>query len=443
MTKDARRAPRHARMAAGASSVTSPWILGVGLAFLAVAALIWAWIQSSGVKPLVELEPALEAQSQSKQTTQSPGGSQSATAPEPLEFTISAGGDMLIHMPVADSAWTGQTWDFTPQMAQVQPYLEGSDIALCNMETAFVPEDQAPAGYPLFGTPRALADSMAAVGWTGCSTSSNHSLDQGYSGVVNTIDFLEAAGLGHAGTARSQKEADSAQFYEITNGEETIQVAHLAAAHNTNGIPIPEAQPWAINMMDVQKLEADAERAREGGADLVLVTYHCCEAEYDTAVEQEQIDVAQELAASGLVDAVISHHAHVPRTIDLLEGGPGGNGMWVAYGLGNFISNQSVAATGSAESSTGVMVFFSGQAAEGEPTRITDAHWLAVTTDIPSGHVVRPLSSAGAEGAQLSGEELADRYARTAAIFEGSPATELTEVPSKGKNVTTVISHAR
>ena len=41
-----------------------------------------------------------------------------------------------------------------------------------------------------------------------------------------------------------------------------------------------------------------------------------------------------------MFDLVIGHHAHVPQPVVHLSGGPRGEGMWVAYGLGNYLSNQ-------------------------------------------------------------------------------------------------------
>lgn len=360
---------------------------------------------------------------------------------QPLDFTISAGGDMLIHMPVADSAWDGEKWDFARLWEPVRPYIEGSDLSLCNMETAMVPRDQAPSGYPIFGTPRDLADAMAASGWDGCSTSSNHSLDQGMAGIVNTLDFLDDAGLGHTGTARSAEEAERPQMYTIEGDGQSVTVAHIAAAHNTNGIPIPEDAPWSIQLIDIPVIEERARQAREDGADIVVATLHCCEIEYDTAAEPFQIDTAQQLADSGLIDIYVSHHAHVPRPMALLEGGPNGNGMWVAYGLGNFISNQTREATGSTESSTGMMSFFNGVKEEGQPARITSAEWMAVTVD--SGHVVRPLLHGSAEGAVLGADEMSYRYSLMEQIVEGGPATEIAAVPNSAGRTTTVIPRSR
>ena len=235
-----------------------------------VLAVLKPWEQ-----PILVVEGSEPEQSQQEAQPAPQSEAQEPAPLEPLDFTISAGGDMLIHMPVADSAWNGESWDFSRLMEPVAPFIAGSDIALCNMETAMVPRDQAPSGYPIFGTPRDLADSMAATGWDGCSTSSNHSLDQGFAGVVNTIDFLEAAGLGHVGTARTAEEAQQPQLYTIEGNGQKVTVAHIAAAHNTNGLPIPEEAPWAIQMIDIPVIEERARQARADGSDIVVATLHC------------------------------------------------------------------------------------------------------------------------------------------------------------------------
>ena len=360
----------------------------------------------------------------------------------PLEFTVTGGGDMLIHMPVADSAWNGERWDFTTLMAPVADYISGADIAICNMETPVVPRDQQPSGYPIFGAPQDLVDDMAAVGWDGCSTSTNHSLDQGYSGVVHTLNSFDEAGMGHVGTSRNQAEAAAPQLYVVEGEDQSATVAHISSAHNLNGIPMPEEAPWAVQMIDADRLIAEATAAREAGADVVIASLHCCEVEYMTDPEEEQITLAQTLAASGVIDLVLSHHAHVPKTIDLLEGGPDGNGMWIAYGLGNFVSNQSTECCVE-QSSSGLLAYFTFLKEEDQNPKIVDATWQVVTVDRFGGHRVYPLSAAGAEGSTISAEEAASRHAGIAAILEGSPATERTEAPTPSGNTVTVIPHTQ
>lgn len=357
---------------------------------------------------------------------------------EPLEFTVVGGGDMLIHMPVADNAWTGENWDFTGQMAPVKDYLDNADIALCNMEVPLAQDGQQPSGYPMFAAPQDLASDMAAVGWDGCSTSTNHSIDQGFGGVVTTLDKFDEAGLGHVGTSRTAEEAQAPQIYKVEGEDQEVMVAHLSSAHNLNGIPMPEEAPWAVQMIDAERLIQEAKEAREAGADAVIVSLHCCEVEYMTEPEEEQVSLAQALAESGEVDLVLSHHAHVPKTIELLDGGPTGDGMWVAYGLGNFISNQTTECC-IEETSSGLLAYFTFLKEEDQPVKIEDASWQVVTVDRPSGHLVFPLYASGAEGSAISLDEAQRRHAGISAILEGSPAHEMEGPPADNGNTTTVV----
>lgn len=413
------------------------WIgAGIVAALVAGGALVWAdpfsanpalVAQSEQSEPIVQAVP--EPQSQP----------QSFPEPEPLsaEFTLAFSGDILIHVPVAESAWDGSDYNFAALMEPVAPLLQGSDLAICNMEVPVGEPGAAPQGFPVFAAPYSVVQDLADSGFTGCSTSSNHSVDQGYAGVVRLLDAFDAAGLGHVGTARSEAEADLAQFYELEKDGVTLTVAHIAAAHNLNGFDMPAEAPWAVQMIDTDRLIAQASAARAAGADLVVASVHCCTAEYVFVPEDEQVRIATALADSGQVDIMVGHHAHVPQPIALLPGGPAGEGMWVAYGTGNFISNQGTHCCVE-QSSTGILEFFTVVVDEGEPPVVPMAQWAAVTMDLYGGHRVRWVTAEGAEGSNTALEELQRRHQLVVDIIGDSPVTELTAAPP-GRGTTTVV----
>ncbi len=120
------------------------------------------------------------------------------------------------------------------------------------------------------------------------------------------------------------------------------------------------------------------------------------------------------LARSGDVDLVIGHHAHVPQRIDRVGEGPDGDGMWVAYGLGNLLSNQSADCC-DARTSNGVMLSATVvQRAPDEPARVTDVTWTGTTVDTGGDHRVLALPDALADPAAttLSAAELEAREDR-------------------------------
>ncbi|HZJ39458.1 MAG TPA: CapA family protein [Demequina sp.] len=342
----------------------------------------------------------------------------------PVDFTLVAAGDVLPHGPVVDSATTSSGYDFAPLMAGVQPYVEGADLALCHMEVPVVPPGVAPSGYPLFGSPPEMVRDLAVTGWDGCSTASNHSVDRSFAGITSTLDTMDMYGLGHAGTARSADEAATVQMYDISEGDRTIKVAHIAYAYGLNGLSAPSGMPWSVNTFDADAADAApiiaaAQAARDQGADVVLASVHCC-VEYRTEPTDAQRSLAEKIAASGLVDLYIGHHAHVPQPIEKLPGGPNGDGMWTAFGLGNFLSNQHPGCC-TANSTTGVLLTATFDV-DVDGTVTVSVEWTAVTVDRGDHHAMHVLTDVPNGVGSLSQAEVAARHQRVAdAVGSQSP----------------------
>ncbi|GAB3097742.1 CapA family protein [Isoptericola nanjingensis] len=366
---------------------------------VALAALCGTALGVGGVLavgPLGGAEPSPPAGADAPSAGAPPAESPSPTpspTPRPVEFTLLAAGDLLTHNPVVRSAGGPQDPDFTPLLAGLDAWVEGADLALCHLEVPVAPKGTDPSGYPLFGAPPGLVRDLDEQGWDGCSTASNHSVDRGYDGVTATIRRLADAGMGFAGTARSAAQQDEPQRYVLTREDREITVAHLAAAYGLNGLPMPADAPWAVDLIDADRLVRQARQAREDGADVVVVSLHAG-VEYTEVLTDQQEDVVRRLARSGEVDLVIGHHAHVPQRIDRVGKGPDGEGMWVAYGLGNLLSNQSAACC-DARTSNGVLLMASlTQDTPDDPTRVTGVTWTGTTVDIGGGHDVVALPDA-------------------------------------------------
>lgn len=359
-----------------------------------------------------------------------PTASPTPTPPPDAVFTLVAAGDVLLHEPVIANARTADGgYDFAPQLAPVRPWVAGADLALCHLETPVAPPGTGVSGYPMFGGPAEIAVSLARNGWDGCSTASNHSVDRGAEGVVATLDALDAAGLGHVGTARTVDEAALPQVYELTRAGQTIRVAHLSATYGTNGLPVPADRPWMVSLIDTAALTAQATAARASGADVVVASVHCC-VEYVSEPTDVQRQIAQDLAASGVIDLVIGHHAHVPQPIEKLPGGPRGEGMWVAHGLGNFISNQDGACC-SPRTDSGLLMLATFRKPLDGPVSVTGVEWTSVTVDRGGGHRVEPMSAilAGSSTVgSLTAPDLATRHARVVEVV-GTQAPERVTPP--------------
>jgi len=359
-------------------------------------------------------------------------GPSEAPEPEPdAVFTVIAGGDVLPHLPVHASARAQDGGhDFSRLLSGTDAWVSGADLALCHLEVPLTAPGARPSGYPRFAADSQLATDLREQGWDGCSTASNHSVDQGAPGVVATLDALDAAGLGHVGTARSAFEAAAPALYSLERAGRTIVVAHLAGTYGTNGMPVPSSAPWSVTLLDGSALVESARAARSAGADLVIVSMHAG-VEYSTPPTDEQTELATLLAASGQVDMVLGHHAHVPQPTALLPGGPEGLGMWVAYGLGNYVSNQDDDCC-DARTDSGLLVTATVTRPADGRARVTGFEWTAVTVDRTGRHAVLALADIAVTGTRtLPAADVLARYDRVrAAVGDAAAERVVPPVPT-------------
>ena len=265
-------------------------------------------------------------------------GRPSATSPQhrrsgspSVQLVVEASGDLLIHSAVFDRARVlggGRRYNFAPMFTQIKPYIQGADLPLCHVETPMTPAP--PAGYPTFNTPPELATAIRQTGWRACSTAATHSLDQGQTGVDDTIRALDRAGVAHTGTFSSA----AAQETPLIMTVKGVRVAFLAYTELTNGIPSPH--PWSVNRASAAQILADAHRARTDGAKVVIVNLHWGD-QYAAQPSSFQLALASTLTRSPDITAVVGQHVHIVQPIRILHG------KLVVFGEGNLISNQTSA----------------------------------------------------------------------------------------------------
>jgi poly-gamma-glutamate capsule biosynthesis protein CapA/YwtB (metallophosphatase superfamily) len=260
----------------------------------------------------------------------------SEPAPQPRRVSVVMSGDVLIHTGVWESArdWAAargeKGMDFAPMFASLRPVYQSADLAICHLEVPLAEPDGPFLNYPIFSAPPQVVNGLKKAGIDTCTTASNHSLDTGWEGLKRTLDTLDAKGLPHAGTAGSRKDSQTPLILDVAG----VRVALLSYTYGTNGIPIPSAQTWSVPLIDPGDIRRDAHQARQRGADVVIVALHHG-TEYMTEPDSYQLDVIDRITRSKDIDLVYGHHAHVPQPIDIVHG------TWVAYGLGNFVAQQS------------------------------------------------------------------------------------------------------
>lgn len=251
--------------------------------------------------------------------------------------TLVMGGDLLWHNTVWESAaedhqrtGRGKRYDFDPMFAGVRSLVTAADVALCHEEVPFAAPGQPPQNFPIFAAPPEAAAWIGAFGFDGCTTASNHGLDQGFDGLARTADLLERAGVAHIGTFRSVAERRRPVILETEDG---VRIGVVAGTFGTNGFPLPAGREWSVSLWDAPNLLAQAHAARAAGADVVVVHLHGGD-EYNHQPNAAQTALVERLTRSPDVDLVLGDHAHVVQPITRVHG------KWVVYGMGNMVAQQ-------------------------------------------------------------------------------------------------------
>lgn len=347
---------------------------------------------------------AAQQQAQAPGAATSPDGATPApspAAPERKVIKVAGTGDFLIHSPVYRRALAnggGSSYYFDPMFRSIQKYIKKSDLAICHFEVPMT--GGSPAGYPSFNSPQSLATSAKRTGWDMCSTASNHTLDKGQSGVDATLKAIRSAGIVASGSAKSKRNAKKIPMVDVDG----TKIALLSYTDSTNGIPRP--YPYSVNLIDPFKIKNDAARARDAGAQIVIVNMHWG-AEYQNAVTTRQADLAKQLTASPDIDAIIGQHVHVVQPIRFVNGKP------VVFGEGNLISNQSAAccAVGANDGIIPIIKFVVTDTS----VKAKKVSYVPITVRRPD-YLVVPIKE-GARSGLMSRDSLRASYNRTVGVI--------------------------
>lgn len=247
--------------------------------------------------------------------------------PEPASFSLAVTGDVLLHPTLLSEAQTGaEEYDFAPLLAGLKPYVQDADVALCNLET---PIGQPPyRGYPMFTVPAQIVHDLKKIGYDGCTTATNHTVDDGTEGVIRTIETLEDAGMFFTGSYRSRDEAEQPPIMDVDG----VKLAVITSTYSLNGLSADT--DWRVNTdISASSLIERAEQAKDAGADIVVAAVHDG-AEYTTRPTDSQRELGRELADSQAFDFIYMHHTHSVLPIEKRRG------TWIVYGLGNSVAKH-------------------------------------------------------------------------------------------------------
>ncbi len=308
-------------------------------AFLGVIIIILLIALSVGIYVLVNNPEILHKEANNSVVNEKLQNEVEEVIPEDTVINIVGIGDSLCHSQNFKDAYDSETgtYDFSPMFKNVTKYIENATVAVGNLETTLAGEERGYSGYPTFNSPDELALDLKEMGIDILTTANNHCLDTGYNGLVSTLNTLDEYGIDHTGTSRSEEEQNTILFKDL----EGIKTAFLCYTYGTNGIPIPSGRDYSVNLIDKEFMKEQLEKAKEEGAELIVVSMHWG-SEYRIKQTEEQEDLAEFLIKNG-ADIILGNHSHVPEPMEMkevtLDDGSKREGF-VIYSMGNFFSAQ-------------------------------------------------------------------------------------------------------
>ncbi len=251
------------------------------------------------------------------------------------EITINLVGDLMCHKPQTTNAEVSPgVYDFKPSFEYIKPYLQDADITIGNLETTFAGTGRPYAGYPAFNSPDAYCAALKDAGFDFLVTANNHSMDTQEDGLLRTIDVIKKNNLGYAGTYLNQRDHDSIRIVDIKG----FKLAILNYTYGTNGSYPSGQHKYMLNVIDSAGITDAVKAAKQKGCDMVLVFYHMG-LENITEPTQAQKDAVRFALDAG-AHLVIGAHPHVIGPTQVVYSKAINDTAFVAYSLGNFLSNQ-------------------------------------------------------------------------------------------------------
>ena len=271
------------------------------------------------------------------------------------EYKIVMVGDVLLHTPVEENCRQADgSYDYDSLFANTKDEILAADLALVNQEVIIGGSELGISGYPCFNADFNLCDSLVDAGFDVICHATNHALDKGSAGLLNCAkhwkeQYPQITVLGiHDSADTSTACGADPEILELGD----FKVAVLNYTYGTNGIPLPEDMPYAVDLLDEEQVAADICKAEEM-ADFTIVCPHWG-TEYRLTPDASQEKWVRIFLENG-ADLVLGTHPHVIEPIEWVTNPENGHEMLVYYSLGNFVNWTSGTGEGVANRMVGGM----------------------------------------------------------------------------------------
>jgi hypothetical protein len=270
-------------------------------------------------------------------------------------WTLFAGGDIMLDRGVAqtlkikgkgaDFPFDGGTAEITSRYCcssfgwrlprtkrtgaegAMRDLIEGADLAIANFENPAPNKFRYHTSGTVFSADPKLITGLAEAGIDWVSLANNHIGDAGRNGIIQTIRNLKKDGIASGGAGKNITAARKPTLLEA-GGQQVALLGYDTIARSYHA----DADTAGSARLTKKTVKADVKKARDAGADVVIVFPHWG-TEYDPTPFPRQRSLAKAAIDAG-ADVVIGNHAHWAGAMEVYKGKP----IW--YALGNFVFDQ-------------------------------------------------------------------------------------------------------
>lgn len=258
--------------------------------------------------------------------------SRSSLMPPPPTLTLAAVGDILLDRAVGEKI---DRFGVEYPFQHVADILSSADIAFGNLECPLSEKGtKVIKPYVFQAKPRSV-ECLVKAGLDIVSLANNHTMDCGRTGLVETMETLQRAGICWCGAGNTREQAEAATVLEVKG----IKVAFVGFCDFLpEGSFLRDDKP-TIALASEERVRKAVAAARKK-ADVVVASFHWG-VEFTSRPSERQMKLAH-IAAKAGAHLVLGHHPHVLQGFEIIShpSSPIPHPALVAYSLGNFVFDQ-------------------------------------------------------------------------------------------------------
>lgn len=263
-----------------------------------------------------------------------------APAAPPTVITLAFGGDINITDKVVAAGKTASGYDYSAVFKDIAPVLAGADAAIVNLEGNLY---GAPYGTQSTSAPKELMQSLSAAGVDFVQLANSCTLNNGLSGLRQTLSGIRDTGMEGIGAFSSQSEFEQNRGFTLRNIN-GVKVAFVAFTKGMDGLSLPAGSENLVNLLYTDYTSTYSDIDTEGiteilrnieleKPDITIALLHWGSA-YNSIVSDSQKKIVELMQKEG-VDAIVGTHSHYVQDV---EYDPAKN-TFVAYSLGDLLGD--------------------------------------------------------------------------------------------------------